>query len=226
MTANHQPIHDEPRRLRITVFGAAGSVGSRAVAEALSRGHEVTAAVRDPARHDLPAAANARAGDAGNAEDVAQLSAGQDVVITATRPAPGHESELVTTTRTLLAGLARTGGRLLVCGGAGSLTVPGAGATTVIDDPNFLSPAYRDLAQACTDQLDACRAETQVDWAYLSPPARLEPGKRTGTYRLGTDELLVDAEGGSTISIEDLAVALLDEAERPTHHRTRFTVAY
>ena len=65
-----------------------------------------------------------------------------------------------------------------------------------------------------------------MDWAYLSPPAQLAPGGRTGNYRLGADELLLDAEGNSTISMEDLAVALVDEAERPMHHRTRFTVAY
>lgn len=210
--------------MRITVIGAAGSVGRRVVDEALSRGHDVTAVVRDPARHELPAAANPRAGDAGSVDDVIRLSAAQDVVIAATRPPPGSESELVTTTKALLTGLAGTGVRLLVSGGAGSLTVPGAGGATVIDDPTFLAPAYRDLAQACIDQLEACHAEPGVDWAYLSPPALLEPGERTGTYRLGTDELLLDAGGTSTISIEDLAVALLDEAERPKHHQTRFTV--
>jgi len=212
--------------MRITVFGAAGNVGSRVVAEALFRGHEVTAAVRDPSRfRELHAAANARVGDAGNVENVAKLSAGQEVVISATRPAPGSESELVATTKVLLAGLAGTGVRLLIVGGAGSLTVPGTGGATVIDDSNFPT-ALRDIAQACTDQLEVCRAEVEMDWAYLSPAALLEPGVRTGNYRLGTDELLVDAEGNSTISMEDLAVALLDEAERPKHHRTRFTVAY
>lgn len=214
--------------MRITVFGAAGSVGSRVVAEAVSRGHEVTAVVRDPARfHELHAAADTRTGDAGDVEDVAELSAGQDVVISATRPVPGSERDLVSTVKALLAGLTRTGVRLLVVGGAGSLTVPGTGGTTVLDDPTFRPPgAYRDLAVACTEQLEACRSETVVDWAYLSPAAVLEPGQRTGSYRLGTDELLVDAAGGSTISIEDLAVALLDEAEWPKHHRTRFTAAY
>jgi putative NADH-flavin reductase len=223
---NNQLIYEELTAMRITVFGAAGNVGSRVVAEALSRGHQVTAVVRDPARfHELPAGANARTGDAGNARDVAELSAGQDVVISATRPAPGRESELADATKALLAGLARTGVRLLVVGGAATLTMPGAGGTTVMDDPDF-PVAWRDIAQACTDQLQACRAETGVDWAYLSPAALLEPGERTGNYRLGTDELLVDADGDSTISMEDLAVALLEEAERPKHHRTRFTAAY
>jgi uncharacterized protein len=213
--------------MRITVFGAAGQVGSRVVAEALSRGHQVTAVVRDPARFGaLPAAADARAGDAANVAHVAALSAGRDVVISATRPPDGREAELVTTTGALLAGVARSGVRLLVVGGAASLTVPGTGGTTVLDDPNLVPAAWRSSALASADQLEAYRAETEVDWAYLSPAAHLEPGERTGTYRLGSDELLVDADGNSRISVEDLAVALLDEAERPTHHRTRFTVAY
>ncbi|WP_431040648.1 NAD(P)-dependent oxidoreductase [Streptomyces sp. P1-3] len=212
--------------MRITVFGAAGAVGSRVVAEALSRGHEVTAVVRDPARFpELPAAAHARVGDAGIPEDVAALSAGQDVVISATRPVPGSERELAATAKALLAGLAGTGVRLLVVGGAATLTLPGTGGLTVVDGPDF--PAdLRAIALACADQHQVCRAETAVDWAYLSPPMLLEPGERTGRYRLGGDELLVDAEGNSAISMEDLAVALLDEAERPRHHRARFTVAY
>ncbi|CAM5591957.1 NAD(P)-dependent oxidoreductase [Streptomyces abikoensis] len=212
--------------MRITVFGAAGNVGSRVVAEALSRGHHVTAVVRDAARFgELPSTAEARTGDAADADDVARLSAGQDVVIGATRPAPGSERQLVAATEGLLAGLARTGVRLLLVGGAGSLIVPGTGGATVIDSPGF--PAdWRPIALACNDQLAACRANRQVDWAYLSPAALLEPGERTGRYRVGADELLTDAEGVSAVSMEDLAVALLDEAERPQHHRTRFTVAY
>ncbi|UNO39211.1 NAD(P)H-binding protein [Streptomyces sp. MST-110588] len=213
--------------MRIVVFGAAGNVGSRVVAEALSRGHEVTAVVRDPARfRELPATAVPRTGDAADAEDVAGLSAGQDVVISATRPAPGGERQLVTTTEALLDGVARTGVRLLLVGGAATLTVPGSGGTTVLDTPGFLPAAWRDIALACAAQHAVCQAGTRADWAYLSPPAILEPGERTGHYRLGGDELLVDAEGRSAISMEDLAVALLDEAERPKHHRTRFTVAY
>lgn len=214
--------------MRITVFGAAGNVGSRVVAEALSRGHDVTAVVRDPSRFgELPNAARARAGDAGKVEDVAALSAGEDVVISATRPAPGNERALVTNMEALLAGVARTGVRLLVVGGAGSLTVPASGGATVLDDPRYRPPAAAmDIARACTDQLEVCRGDSSVDWAYLSPAAILEPGERTGNYRLGTDELVVDAEGNSRISMENLAVALLDEAEQPKHHRTRFTVGY
>lgn len=213
--------------MRITVFGAAGSVGSQVVAEALSRGHEVTAVVRDAARFgQLPAGAKAATGNAANRDDVARLSAGQDLVISATRPAPGRESELAETARALLAGVAQAGVRLLLVGGAGGLTVPGAPTKLVIDDPRFVADAWRPIAQACVDQLQVCRADTNADWTYLSPPAILAPGERTGAYRLGGDEILVDSAGKSSISIADLAVALLDEAERPRHGRSRFTVGY
>ncbi|GLW07187.1 hypothetical protein Misp01_23170 [Microtetraspora sp. NBRC 13810] len=136
--------------MRITVFGAAGNVGRRVVAEASSRGHRVTAVTRRP---------------------------------------------------------------------------PGTGGATVVDTPDF-PPDWRPIALACARQLDVCRADTGADWTYLSPPALLEPGRRTGGYRTGTDELLVDAAGDSAISMEDFAVAPLDEAERPRHRRTRFTVGY
>ncbi|MFF1481576.1 NAD(P)-dependent oxidoreductase [Streptomyces sp. NPDC058301] len=212
--------------MRITVFGAAGNVGRRVVDEAIARGHEVTAVVRDRARFaELHSAATARTGDAANVEDIAELSAGQDLVISATRPPAGSEGDLVTVTKALLAGLTGTGVRVLVVGGAATLTLPGGGGATVVDGPDFPA-AWRPIADACTEQLAVCRAETEVDWAYLSPAALLEPGERTGTYRLGADELLVDDQGVSAISMEDFAVALLDEAEEPRHHRTRFTVAY
>ncbi|WP_436788137.1 NAD(P)-dependent oxidoreductase [Yinghuangia sp. YIM S10712] len=213
--------------MRIAVFGAAGNVGSRVVAEAWARGHEVTAVVRGHRNlSGLPADVDVRTGDARDPDDVAAATVGQDLVITATRPAPGREAELPEATRALLAGIGKTGVRVLAVGGAGSLTVPGTGGRTVAGMPDF--PAdWAPIAAACAEQLDVYRAApAEIDWAYLSPAAILEPGERTGVYRLGGDTLLVDADGNSSISTEDLAVALLDEAERPRHHRTRFTVGY
>ncbi|NSC21252.1 NAD-dependent epimerase/dehydratase family protein [Streptomyces albus subsp. chlorinus] len=216
--------------MRIVVFGAAGNVGSRVVNEALARGHEVTAVVRDPVRFPAlhPRAAH-RVGDAADAGDVAALSDGQDVVVGATRPAPGNEEDLVLAARGLLTGLGVTGVRLLLVGGAGSLSVPGTGGRVrVSDDPRHVPDQWRPIARACERQyaLVLRHAPAGLDWVYAAPPARLEPGTRTGRYRLGTDELLVDDAGRSAISMEDFAVALLDEAERPGHHRRRFTVAY
>ncbi|MFI9508504.1 NAD(P)-dependent oxidoreductase [Nocardia sp. NPDC052566] len=211
--------------MRITVFGAAGAVGSRVVAEALARGHEVTAVVRDLARAgSVPAGALLRVGDAARSADVESLSAGQDLVITATRPAPGSEAELPAVTEALLAGVARTGVRVLVVGGAATLRVPGEADLTLHESPGFPAELAA-IARACADQLALCHAEPVAEWTYLSPPAQLEPGERTGRYRLGADELLEDADGVSAISMEDFAVALLDEAEHPVHRRVRFTVA-
>ena len=213
--------------LHLTVFGAAGNTGIRIVTEAVSRGHQVTAVVRTPARAPaFPPGVTVRRGDATDPEAVAELAAGQDAVLGATRPAPGDESAHTTMAKALLAGVARTGTRLLAVGGAGSLAVPGTGGVLAVDDPVFVPPAYRAIAQACNDQWEVYRTDTAADWTYLSPPASLEPGTRTGRYRLGRDELLVDAEGGSSISMEDLAVALLDETEHPRHRRRRFTVGY
>ncbi len=213
--------------MKITVLGARGNVGRRVVSEALERGHEVTAVVRSPAQlDDLPAAATARLGDAASADDIAELGAVTDVVINATRPTPGHEDEIVAPTRGLMDGLARTGTRLLIVGGAATLTVPGSDGKTVLEDPRYLPPEARPVAAASAAQQEVCLAETRVDWTYLSPPAQLAPGTRTGRYRVGTDELLIDAEGRSRISMEDLAVALVDKAEHPQRRRQRFTVAY
>jgi putative NADH-flavin reductase len=126
----------------------------------------------------------------------------------------------------LVRGLAVTGSRLLIVGGAASLVVPGTPGTTVMDDPRYLSPAARHIGETSFEQYRACLGEERVDWAYVSPPADLFAGTGTGAYRLGTDELLVDVDGKSRISIDDLASVVLNEAERPRHHRIRFTAAY
>lgn len=213
--------------MRITVFGAAGSVGSRVVNEALARGHEVVAVVRKRMQLGaLPPTARSRIGDASKVADVVALSQGQDVVISATRPREGSESALVATARSLVAGTRETRTRLVVVGGAATLAVPGKGGLLVLDDPEYISSAWRPIAEACRDQHDVFRGESDVDWTYVSPPALLESGPRLGAYRLGQDELVLDNQGVSRISVEDFAVALLDEVEQPRHQRARFTVAY
>jgi hypothetical protein len=199
------------RSVRIAVFGALGSVGRRVVEEGRRRGHEVAEVSRR-------AGGGAEVGDAGMVADVVRLSAGRDVVIGATRPTPGREDELVAATRALLAGVAETGARLLIVGGAGSLVTPAG--HMVLEAPDFpveLGP----IARAGAEQLEVCRADREAEWTYLSPPVLLEPGERTGVFRVGGDEQV-----GEVISIEDLAVAVLDEVERPRYRRGRFTVGY
>ena len=113
--------------------------------------------------------------------------------------------------------------RLLVVGGAGSLDV--APGVQLVDTPHF--PAqWKETAEGARDALNLLRDEREIDWTMLSPSALLEPGLRSGRFRLGTDQLLVDAAGASYISLEDYAMAMLDELERPAHSRQRFTVGY
>ena len=164
--------------MKITVLGATGNAGSRVVSEALSRGHKVTAVVRNSATTNyLPSGINIITGDIGNVADVAKVSAGQDVVISAIRPAPGHESDMVPTTRSLMDGLAQTGVRLLVVGGASTLTVPGTDGKTVLEDSNYLPVSARHIGKTSADQFEVCLAETRVDWAYLSPAAQFCSGE-------------------------------------------------
>lgn len=211
--------------MRIAVYGATGSIGTGLVTEALSRGHAVTGIVRRESQLSLlPQGVIGRVGDAIDPEEIATVSRDQDVVIGATRPPTGSERDLVKTAEALLAGTARTGTRLLLVGGAARLKIPETGGL-VVDDPRFVPPSVRKIALACNAQYEACLADDAAEWTYVSPPALLVPGERTGDYRLGTDTLRFNADGQSTISIEDFAVAIIDEAEAPRHRGMGFTVA-
>ncbi|MEV6627990.1 NAD(P)H-binding protein [Amycolatopsis sp. NPDC051106] len=150
---------------------------------------------------------------------MATLFAGADAIVAAARPAPGEEHTVATTTTALLDA---AGTRILVVGGAAPLRVPGGGL--VLDYPRYVPPEYRAIASASAAQLEVCRAHP-ADWVYLSPPAVLEPGSRTGVYRRGTTTLLVRPDGSSRISAEDLAAAVVDELENPGPDR-HFTVGY
>ena len=153
-------------------------------------------------------------GDATNLEDVAHYCASAEVVIAATKPPDGSESQLLESTSTLLESLANTPIRLIISGGAASLQIPGKPNSLLLHDNRYMSESAIAIGKACLDQLNLCRASKNVHWTYLSPSALLVPGERTGNFRLGADELLIDASGRSSISMEDLAVALLDSNAR------------
>ena len=205
--------------MNIVVFGAAGKVGSRVVEEALSRGHRVTAAVRDPAkiarRHPSLAVVKA---DAFDPESVAAAARGHDVAINAIAPTEPGDG-MARAARSLRKGLLAAGvGRLLIVGGAASLEVsPGVLLRESIPEE------WRWIVDTHILSLAEYRTMADIDWGFLSPSAELEPGVRTGKYRLGKDTLLSGPDGKSYISMEDLAVVLVDEAETPRHHRERFT---
>lgn len=200
---------------KVAVIGATGNVGARLVAELVARGHRVTAISRNPSASASPQV-EALAGDVREPAGLSRLLAGHDAVVSAVRFAGIDPQALV--------GAVRDSGvqRYLVVGGAGSLEV--APGRRLVDQPDF--PAvYKDEALQGAAFLDALRGVTDLDWSFLSPSALIEPGERTGRFRLGGDQLLV-GEGGSRITYEDYAVALVDEIERPAHLRRRFTVGY
>lgn len=207
--------------MKIALIGATGNVGSRLLAEALDRGHRVTAIVTEIARLPDHEALTGVSADATDADALASVAAGHDLVISAYNPGRDGTG---TATRAIVAGVKRAGvARFLVVGGAGSLKLPSG--ERVIDQPGF--PAeWKEGATLTSAFLDQLRDETELDWVFLSPAMMLAPGERTGQYRSGGDDVLTDAAGDSRISLEDYAVAMLDEAERPQHHRQRFSVAY
>jgi putative NADH-flavin reductase len=211
--------------MRLIVFGANGALGRRLVVECLERGLEVSAAVRDPSRFEgVSREITVVTADATDSTSVAAVAAGHDAALSAVtqHSRPGILSEVAVA---LLAGLAQAGvGRLVVAGGAGSLEL--ADGTRLMDTPDF-HEAWKPEAQAQADALDVYRgADTNVDWSYISPGALLEPGERTGEYRLGGERLLTGDDGRSRITMEDFAIAMVDEALEQKHPRARFTAAH
>lgn len=213
--------------MKIALIGATGFVGSAILQEALERGHEVTAIVRHPEKLKPRAQLYPQKGDVYNVDDVARLVAGHEAVISAFNPGWGNPDIYnlqVKGTQAIINGVKKAGiKRLLLVGGAGSLEVkPGIQA---LDLPGF--PAeYKQGALSTREALNLLRKESALDWSFLSPSADLAPGRRTGKFRLGTDQMLSDADGQSRISTQDYAVAMIDEVERPAHIRQRFTAGY
>ncbi|MFD2871661.1 NAD(P)-dependent oxidoreductase [Mucilaginibacter ximonensis] len=212
--------------MKIAVFAASGRIGSRIVNEALSRGHDVTAIVRHPENytlmHDHLKVAK---GDLFDAQDVETGAFDQDAVVSAysnTHGAPA--STIAELPIPLIKGLKQAHvKRLIVVGGAGSLEV--APGQQLVDTPNF-PVEYKSVASAHRDALKLYKNETELEWTYISPAAEIAPGERTGKFRLGGAQLLSDENGKSFISMEDYAVAVVDEIENPTHIREQMTVAY
>lgn len=213
--------------MKVALIGATGFVGSAILKEALDRGHEVAAIVRHPEKLTPHPNLHPQKGDVYNEDEVARVVAGHDAVISAFNPGWGNQdiyNRQVQGTKAIINGVKKAGiKRLLFVGGAGSLEVkPGVQA---LDLPGF--PAeYKQGALATRETLNLLRKETGLDWSFLSPSADISPGQRTGKFRLGKDQMLKDANGQSRISTEDYAMAMIDEVEKPTHVRQRFTVGY
>jgi putative NADH-flavin reductase len=208
--------------MKVVLFGASGMIGSRILQELVDRRHDVTAVVRNPEKI-ATAGVRVLEGDVTDESTVASTIKGADAVISAYSPPRGHEEALVKAARSLIAGMTQAGvRRLLFVGGAGSLEV--APGMQLVDTPNF-PEAFKAIALAHREVLPVLK-ESELDWSYLSPAAFIQPGERTGNFRLGGTRLVTDDKGESRISAEDYAIALVDELENPTHVRQQFTVAY
>jgi len=205
--------------MKIAIVGASGKAGSRIMKEALDRGHEVTAIVRD---------ASKVAGNVAVIEkDVFDLSVSDlqvfDVVVNAYGAAPGQEHLHVDAGNVLISALKGSNTRLIVVGGAGSLYVDEAKTLKVMDTPDF--PAiYFPTASNQGKNLDILKETTNLKWTFISPSALFALGQRTGSYVKGQDHLLVNSKGESYVSYEDYAIAVIDEIEHPQHIGERFTV--
>jgi uncharacterized protein len=213
--------------MKLAIIGASGKIGSRISEEALNRGHTITGIARNPEAGIGNEKITWVKGDALDAEKLASVIKGHDAVISAfgidwTNPdtyplfSKVAKSEIAASKK---AGVKR----LITVGGAGSLEV--APGVQLVDTPQF--PAeWKSGADEQRKSLEVFRMEKDLDWTFFSPAIMIEPGPRTGKFRLGKDNPVFDENGNSDISYDDYAIALIDELEKPQFVKQRFTIGY
>jgi putative NADH-flavin reductase len=207
--------------MNVILYGATGNSGSRILQELISRGHKVTAIARNTSK--LPSTVTAKQDDLSSVDTIASTIKGTDAVISAYGPPQDDTDALLGVTERQIAAVKKAGNiRLIVVGGAGSLEV--APGVTILAS-GHLPAAWVPIATSHEKALKMLQA-SDINWTYFSPAAFFEPGQRTGKFRLGTNQLITDSKGDSRISLEDYAIALVDELEKPAHERARFTIGY
>lgn len=212
----------------LTLIGASGFVGTAIKNEALSRGYRVNALVRNTDKVEQNDKVKAIEVDVMNEDALVSLLQGQTAIISAYNPGwnnPNIYDDLLKGYTTIMRAAKKAElKRILIVGGAATLFVKPN--VTVLDAgfiPTEIMAGVKSLADFYTEHL---LYEKNIDWVFFSPAGNLAPGERTGTYRLGKDELIVDVNGQSAISVEDYAKAMLDEFENQNHHTERFTIGY
>jgi len=203
--------------MNIAIIGATGNIGSRVLDEALRRGHEVTAITRDPRKLESRASVTVRAGSTSDGPALTRTLKGHDAVIVSVKWNENDVARVIDVIRK--SGVKRC---LFVVGAGSLIRKDGRTHFEYMAERGVQPPTSRPAAVA----LEAIRKVSDLDWTAISPAASIQPGERTGKFRLGLDDLIEDAEGRSAISREDFAVAILDEIEKPKHIRKRFTAAY
>ena len=211
---------------KIAIIGASGYVGTALLNEAVKRGHQVSALVRHPEKIAANPNVTAVKADVLDTDGLAALLKGHDLVISAYNPG-WQEADIrnihIKASKSITEAVKKAGiKRLIAVGGAGSLEINGQ---QLVDSPEF--PAeYKEGALGARQALNDLKAETTLDWTFVSPAILLVPGEASGTFRLGKDSPVFDDKGESKITVGDLAVAIIDEAEQGKHIRQRFTAAY
>ena len=209
--------------MKVALCGATGRTGSRIMRELLQRGHQVLAIVREGGALRPAPGVEVAVDDLTASDRLAEVIRGVDALISAYAPPPDNVDELTRVAERLIDAVERSGvPRFLMVGGAGSLEVaPGL----TLSDSGKLPPEWLPIAAAHARALEILRSSS-VNWTCLCPAAYFDPGERTGLFRVGTDDLIVDAKGDSRISMEDYAIAMVNELEDPQHSRARFSVGY
>jgi uncharacterized protein len=203
--------------MNIALIGVGGRVGSRIAEELLARGHRVAGIARNIDGISPRAGLTPRRGDALNPQELKAMLPGYDAIVSAGRFVSMDARILVDAAK------AAAVSRLVCVGGAGSLEL---GPGKLLAQSEGFPEAAKTEALAGMKFLDVLKIEAALDWAFISPSADFAPGARTGKYRIGKDSLLHDQAGRSWIPMEDFFIALVDELEKPKHHRERFTVGY
>ncbi|MGW9627689.1 NAD(P)-dependent oxidoreductase [Microbacterium sp. NPDC055521] len=210
---------------RIVVIGGTGYAGSHIAREAVSRGHEVTVISRQAPDAPLDGAQYVQ-GSVLDLDALGDVFDGADAVVSALSPRGDMENEVIGALRGLVERLTGTPTRLGVVGGAGgSLVAPGGPR---LFDQGF-PEEYKHEAQVGIDSLELLQQTDDLEWFFIHPAEVFGPwaeGERTGRYRDGGDVLVRDADGNSTISGADFAIAVVDEIEQPKHRNDRFAVGY
>jgi hypothetical protein len=215
--------------MKVAVVGATGNLGNKIMVEALLRGHDVTGVARTASAQLAPMPKlKLKDADVSDVKMLGEALKGHDAIIHAVSPgptAPDVFNSFVALHKAVIAAIKASGvTRVLAVGGAASLKL--ADGTVFLDSDQWPAQFNKDAVKGTRELMYLLKDEPQLDWVFLSPSVFLEPGKRTGKYRTGKDHILFDANGRSHISREDFAVAMIDELERPAHHRERFTVGY
>lgn len=213
----------------VVLIGASGFVGNAILNELLSRGHKVTAVVRNPEKINV---SNSNLeivkADVADTNAMVGICKGKEAIISAYNPGwtnPDIYEETLRNYPLILEAAKRSGAKRLLCvGGTGTLfCAPGLRVVDSGAIPDAIMGGVKSLGEF---YLNTLMNENDIDWIFFSPAGTLEPGKRTGKFRLGKDDLIIDENGISHISVEDYAVAMVDELENPKHHCERFTIGY